>query len=96
MKKNSRANNKLQITAIISMLCVMFSLSSCLKNGNYATDFSSVKPSVDLPLAASNANNPVTFAFDATVTSTSIPFYINLASPTLLGTPVTATFALDT
>jgi hypothetical protein len=95
MKKNSRAINKLRIMASLSILCIIFSLSSCLKNGKYYTDFASGGASVDLPLAATNANNPVTFAFDATVTSTDIPFYINLASPKVLGTAVTATFALD-
>jgi hypothetical protein len=92
--KQIRKINKILIGAL--MLVVIFSLDSCLKNSKYYTDFASVGASVDLPLAAANNNSPVAFAYDASITSVSIPFYINLASPKTLGTPVTATFALDT
>jgi len=93
MKRISTIKKVICGTALSAMLV---SLSSCLKNGQYYIDFSSVAASVDLPLAASNNNGVVAFSYDATVTSTDIPVYINLASPSTLGTPVTATFALDT
>lgn len=92
--KQIRKINKILIG--LAMLIIILSLDSCLKNGKFYTDFASVGASVDLPLAATNNNNPVTFAYDASATSASIPFYINLASPKTLGTPVTAVFALDT
>ena len=93
MKKIKAFNNNL---LKVAGLVLIVSLSSCLKNGNYYTDFSAVNGSVDLPLAAANSNGVITFAYDATVTTTSIPVYVNLASPGTLGKAVTATLALDT
>ena len=72
------------------------SLTSCLKNGPYNTDFSKVAASVDLPLAAANNNGIVGFSFDATVTTTVIPVYVDVASPSLPGSSTTVTLALDT
>ncbi len=96
MKKINRTVNKMPLAAsFVLLLLITFGFTSCLKNGKYNVDFTTVAPSVDLPLAATNNNNVVVFTFDATVTSTKIPFYINLASPSTLNTPVTATFALD-
>jgi len=79
-----------------ALLAGLISLSSCLKNGNYYTDFAAVGASVDLPLAASKGNDLAPFTYDATITSASIPVYINLSSPKTLGTAVTATLGLDT
>ena len=95
MKRIKKINRILIFSGIVIAL---FSMSSCLKNGPYYTDFASVGASVDLPLSASNANRPVTFAYLVTpsLTSVDIPYYINLASPKTLSTAVTATFALDT
>ncbi len=81
--------------AIAVWLLILFGFSSCLKNSNYNTPFSTVGASVDLPLAASNSNNPVTLSFTEGQPA-NLPVYINLASPKTLGTAVTATFALDT
>jgi len=78
------------------ILAVMFSLPSCLKNGDYYIPFSSVAPSVDLPLAATNANGIIAKTYDATVTSASFPVYVNLASVSPLSTPTNVTLALDT
>ena len=79
--------------AIAAWLLILFGFSSCLKNSNYNTPFSTVGASVDLPLAASNSNNPVTLSFTEGQPA-NLPVYINLASPKTLGTAVTATFAL--
>jgi Domain of unknown function (DUF1735) len=79
-----------------TLVAGLFSLSSCLKNGQYYINFAAVAPSVDLPLAATNNNGVVAFAYPATVTTTSIPVYVNLASPKVLGTATTATLAVDT
>lgn len=86
---------KNSLLTILGSMAVL-SLSSCLKNGQYYDDFASVNASVDLPLAAANSNAPVAFVYDATVTTTSIPVYVDLASPSTLGKSVTATLALDT
>jgi Domain of unknown function (DUF1735) len=96
-KKNMKQTKKInKITGIAVILMLLFTFSSCLKNGPYNIDFSTVGASVDLPLAASNSNGVVAFSYNATVTSTDIPVYINLASPSTLSKAVTATFALDT
>ncbi len=84
-----------KVLAGVGVMLLMGSFSSCLKNGKYYTDFSSVSASVDLPLAATNNNNPVPFAYDATAASPSIPVVVNLASPAPLGSSTTATLAVD-
>lgn len=86
--------NKLY-TGLILILS-MLSLGSCLKNGNYYTDFASAAASVDLPLAATNNNGVEAFSFDVTVTSTTIPIYANVASPALPTKATTVVLALDT
>ncbi len=91
MKKN-KINN---IIAGAGIMFALFSLSSCLKNGQYYTNFAAVGASVDLPLAATNSNGPVTFAYVATASSPSIPVMVNVASPAPLGTDVKATLAVD-
>jgi hypothetical protein len=96
MEKNIKSINKTLIKGTVSMLLISFVFSSCLKNGKYDIDFSTAGSSVYLPLAAKNGNAVVTFAYNATVTTTSIPFYIDYASPQVSGTAITATFALDT
>jgi hypothetical protein len=88
--------NKNKIIFAAGLLLAAFSLNSCLKNGKYFADFAASKASIDLPLAASNANGVVAFTFDATTTSTSIPVYVNVASPKVLSKPVKATLAIDT
>jgi hypothetical protein len=80
----------------IAFLLITFAFSSCLKNGNYYTNFAAVNASVDLPLAAANSNGVVSFTYAGSVNSAQIPFYINLASPSPLNTAVTATFSIDT
>ncbi len=81
-------------TAIATIFSLFF-LSSCLKSGQYFTDFASSTASVDLPLAAANNNKVVPFAFVSSTTTPTIPIYVNLASPNTLSTAVTATLALD-
>jgi hypothetical protein len=96
MKKNSKSIRIIRGTVLLPIFLILFSLSSCLKNGQYNIDFSTVGASVDLPLAAANSNGVVTFAYNPSVTSVQLPFYIDLASPQVFGTAVTATMALDT
>ncbi|HTR28978.1 MAG TPA: DUF1735 domain-containing protein [Puia sp.] len=93
MKKEKRIY---QPIILVLLFAGALSLSSCLKNGQYATDFSKVAASVDLSLAAANNNGVVAFSYDATVTSTSIPVYVDVASPSLPGTSTSVTLALDT
>ncbi len=80
----------------MGLLVAVFSLPSCLKNGQYFVDFASAGASVDLPLAAKNGNGVVAYTYNATVTSATIPVYVNLASPAVLGTATSVTVALDT
>lgn len=75
---------------------VILTLSSCLKNGNYYTDFSSVGASVNLPLAATNLNGVVAFSYNATVTSVTLPVFVDVASPSMPSSATTVTLALDT
>ena len=83
------------LPVIAAWLLILFGFTSCLKNSNYNTPFSTVGASVELPLAATNNNSPVTFSYTEGQPAY-FPVYINLASPKPLGTAVTATFALDT
>lgn len=75
------------------VLLVMVSLSSCLKNSKYNIDFSTVAPSVDLPLAAANGNGVVPFTFQAG--SNTFPVYTDLASPAVLSTSTSVTLIVD-
>jgi len=79
----------------VGAVLMMGTLNSCLKNGKYYTDFSAISASVDLPLAATNNNHPVPFAYDAAASSPSIPVIVNLASATPLSSATTATLAVD-
>ncbi len=89
--------NKIKtISWSMGLLVALFSLPSCLKNGNYFVDFASAGASVDLPLAANHGNGLVAYTYNATVTSATIPVYVNLASPAKLGTATTLSVALDT
>ncbi len=85
-----------KIIGIATLVTGMIAMSSCLKNGAYYTDFAAAAASVDLPLAATNNNGVVTFSFDATVTTTSIPVYVDVASPSIPNKANTATLSLDT
>jgi hypothetical protein len=92
MKRTNSVLGKWSVKAGVVLL-VMVSLSSCLKNGNYNIDFSSVAPSVDLPLAAANSNGVVPFTFQAG--SNTFPVYTDLASPSVLSTSTTVTLIVD-
>ena len=78
------------------ILAVIFSLPSCLKNGDYYIPFQDAAASVDLPLAASTSNGITAFAYPSTVTSVTLPVMVNVASPNLPSSPTTVTLALDT
>jgi len=96
VKKNIMKKIKInKVLAGLGALLLTGSLNSCLKNGAYYTDFSAITASVDLPLAASNNNNPVPFAYDAAASSPSIPVVVNLASAQPLNSTTTATLAVD-
>jgi len=84
-----------KVWAGVGALLLVGSLNSCLKDGQYYTDFTKITASVDLPLAASNNNNPVPFAYDAAAASPSIPVVVNLASAQPLNSTTTATLAVD-
>jgi len=95
-KKNNMKKSKInKIVTAVGMCFFVLSFSSCLKNGDYFADFASAAASVDLPLAATNVNGPVTFAYDAAQANPSIPVFVNLASPAVLDKDVTATLAID-
>src|ERR1700730_5887663 len=93
MKKEKRIYQPL---ILVLFLAGALSLSSCLKNSQYYTDFSKVAGSVDIPLAATTNNSVVAFSYDSTVTTTSIPVYVDVASPSLPGSSTSVTLALDT
>ncbi|HVT86562.1 MAG TPA: DUF1735 domain-containing protein [Chitinophagaceae bacterium] len=97
MKKNNRTVNKVpMIVNIILLLLLSCGFTSCLKNGNYNVDFSTVAPSIDFPLVASNGGPELVYAFTPPVTTFDFPLYVNLASPSTLKVPVTATLVIDT
>ena len=91
-----RIKNISKIGAGLALFLAMASLSSCLKNGQYYTNFAAVAASVDLPLAATNANGVETFSYNATVSSATLPIYANVASPSIPTKATTVTLALDT
>lgn len=76
-----------------AVVLAMVSLSSCLKNGPYNVDFTGVKPSVDLPLAAANGNGVVPFTFQTGANT--FPVYADLASPSPLSSSTTVTLIVD-
>ncbi|MDE3214585.1 MAG: DUF1735 domain-containing protein [Bacteroidota bacterium] len=86
---------KVLISGLI-LFGVVLSLSSCLKNGKYYTDFSTAGTSVNLPLAAANLNGLVAFSYDASVSSVDLPVFVDVASPSLPSTSTSVTLALDT
>jgi Domain of unknown function (DUF1735) len=92
MKRTNSVIGRWSVRAGVVLLG-MVSLSSCLKNGNYNIDFSSVAPSVDLPLAAANSNGVVPFTFQAG--SNTFPVYADLASPAVLSSSTTVTLIVD-
>lgn len=94
MEKIIKSVIKFRWTATLPLLFVLFSVSSCMKNGKYDVDFSTVGASVDIPLAAANANGIVPFTFG--VGSNTFPVYVNMASPAVLSKATTITLAIDT
>jgi Domain of unknown function (DUF1735) len=93
MKKNLKS---IMSVRGVLLLITMFSVSSCLKNGQYNIDFSQVGASVYIPLAANHANGVVAETYNATTLSASIPVIVDLASPSPLGTATTLSLAIDT
>jgi len=93
MEKNIKSISKMRVAIFIPALLIIFSLSSCLKNSPENIDFSQGAPSVDLPLAASQANGVDPFTFQAG--SNTFPVYANLASVNVLGTATTVTLIVD-
>jgi hypothetical protein len=96
MGKNNRLFDRMPIKGYLFVLPIVLAFTSCLKNSPYNVDFSQGGASVDLPLAAANANGIVSFSYGATVTTTMIPVYVNVASPAVPNKSTTATLALDT
>ena len=90
MKQN--LNKYFKVIAIVGLI---FSLPSCLKNNKYYADFSQGKPAVELPLAATNANQPFAVSFDVADTPTTYYAVVNVASVDIPTQPVTATLGLD-
>ncbi|HWB28178.1 MAG TPA: DUF1735 domain-containing protein [Chitinophagaceae bacterium] len=89
---------KIKINKVLTglgALLVMTSLSSCLKNGAYYTDFSTPAGSIYLPLAATNNNSVVAFSYDASLAQATMPIVVDVASPNTPSTQTTATIAID-
>jgi hypothetical protein len=86
-----------KIAGGIGLLSILMATSSCLKNGSYYTNFATASASVDFPLAASSANQAVVFAFSPSTNPglDTLPVYVDMASPSPLGTAVTATISVD-
>jgi hypothetical protein len=93
MGKNNRLFNRMPIKGYLFVLLAGLAFPSCLKNSAYNVDFSQGGASVDLPLAAANANGVVPFTF-GTGTNT-FPVYVNMASPSPLSKATTATVGID-
>lgn len=70
-------------------------LSSCLKNNKYYVDFGDYKPSVELPLAAKNANKPFPMALNVTGEPVDYFVYVNVASMDKPSSPVKVQLAID-
>lgn len=80
----------------VAVLALVSMLSSCLKNNEYYTDFSSAAASVQLPLAARNSNKIITLAYTPGVGIVKIPVYVNVASPQTPTTATTTKLGIDT
>ncbi|MGH2645188.1 MAG: DUF1735 domain-containing protein, partial [Chitinophagaceae bacterium] len=74
----------------------IFLLRSCLKNNKYYVDFSKYKPSMELPLAATNVNGLVPVPMGVINPTDSFEVVVNVASVNPLNTSETATIGLDT
>jgi hypothetical protein len=94
MEKIIKSMTKIRGTVVVALFILLFSVSSCMKNGKYDIDFSNVGASVDIPLAAANANGVVPFTFSAG--SNTFPVYVNMASPAVLSKATSVTVAIDT
>ena len=92
MEKNLKIT-KIRGAVLLLLLFILFSVSSCLKNGKYDINFADVGASVDLPLAAANGNGVVPFTFGTG--SNTFPVYVNMASPAVLSKATTAVVAID-
>lgn len=93
MRISSKVVSRWPAKAGVVALMMMVSLTSCLKNGKYDTNFADVGASVDLPLAAANANGVVGFTFQTG--SNTFPVYADMASPTVLSSATTVTLVVD-
>lgn len=85
--------NKKFLTLFV--LALPFILGSCLKNNKYDVDFGSYEPSIQMPLAAANVNNPVSVPLDVVPEPQDFRVYVNIASMDKPTNPITATIALD-
>jgi len=80
---------------ILLIAGLVFSLQSCLKDNNYAADFSKGAPAVELPLAAKYTNKPFAASFDISITPTTYYAVVNVASVDKPSSTVTATIGID-
>jgi hypothetical protein len=84
----------IKFRGMVALPFILLAVSSCMKNSKYNVDFTTVGASVDIPLAASNANGIVPFTFSAG--SNTFPVYVDMASPAVLSKATTLTLAIDT
>lgn len=93
-----KINYKFKTLTGVALVSSLLFFSSCLKNNQYYLDLSKVAPSLELPLAAAGGNGVnahTIFTFRQVDTPQTLPVFVNVAAPTALNTPVTATLALD-
>lgn len=93
MNKMKQFKNK--YLGLLLLAGIAFTLPSCLKNGEFATDFSKGAPAVELPLAAVHANGPIAISFDVSATPATYYAVVNVASVNKPSSPVTATLGVD-
>lgn len=77
------------------LVAVALLMSSCLKNNKYYVDFGDYEPNVELPLAATNVNNPFSFSYDVADTPATFYVVVNYASMDKPSKPVSVTLGID-
>src|SRR5665647_865212 len=84
---------------VLSGALLFASLNSCVKNRNdLATDFSTIKPVIEILSAPQNAATPVTFqalSLDASAGSQQIKVYVHYSAPQPADRDIVVTLAID-
>lgn len=84
-----------KFSVVFLTVAIALLMSSCLKNNKYYVDFGDYAPNVELPLAATNVNNPFAVSYDVADTPATFYVVVNYASMNKPTKPVKVTIAID-